>query len=320
MEFVVVARAARLKALCPQRSSAARIFAHSAAQQVKVVLQKVRVRPNGLVGIRLCKAYVVRAFNARNATGYLLGGSRGPRRTVAGIAAQLIEHFASALHVFVRKVACGRNGQSAVPDHETGIVVVSLLGWKRIRIGGSHVEAVCRQAKGLHRIYPLLGGIQIAAVGACDVGDVPHCVGTGSVAQPGTRKAVGPASHVALAVFFRNVVDGSHRLAIGTAVLFIPLGYDVVVGDTVEKSGTRDANRALNVAVHHSGQASLHLGQNLRLVHRDHRIAQGVGRSVGEGVAMLVGSSPPLYGESAFVEGSLIGGYGLRLQHTRELR
>ena len=317
MHLIVAAGADGLQALAPKRGGAAGIGTHSAAKQVEVVLQEVRVGPDGLIGKFFSQLLSRFAFEFGNAAHRVGGIARGPRRAVASLAAQLVKHFSAALHFGLVEVAGGGNGEASVPNHESLIVVIVHFGFQRVCCARSHVEAVDGQPHLFHLGHPLFGGIEIAAVGAVHVGDVPNGVGAGAVAEPGTRVAIGPASEIGVAVFLHNRIERQGH-AIAPRHLALILHANGIVGNGVEQSRAGNADSTLDIAVDHLGQVVLQ--EDFALVDSHHGIAQHVSLAIGERVAMLIGRGAPFDGQPALVERGFVGFHGPRLQHARKLR
>ena len=196
-----------MQSAAPERSGAAPPGADIVGH-VEFVLHHVGIGPNRLIGI-------AREFVAGEEAGRIahMVGTGLPRGAVAVSASYFLENLFPACHLGVVDIAYGRNGQSTVPYHEVGILIVGHLDIQIFR-----VEII--EDSGFHRSVPPFGmfmlridgckifvesglnlgvacrirgprpgsvEIMVAAVGAGHVGDVPDGVGSGGVLERPTR-------------------------------------------------------------------------------------------------------------------------------------
>lgn len=110
-----------MQSAAPERSGAAPPGADIVGH-VEFVLHHVGIGPNRLIGI-------AREFVAGEEAGRIahMVGTGLPRGAVAVSASYFLENLFPACHLGVVDIAYGRNGQSTVPYHEVGILIVGHL-------------------------------------------------------------------------------------------------------------------------------------------------------------------------------------------------
>ncbi len=298
------------------------------------MLDIVTIGPNGLIGIAGQTAVAI-AEEAGGVGEVVLAGL--PRGAVTVGTPNLAEKLASTLNGGVGQVACGRNGQTAVPNHKVSVVLVAHVGGHinthKVVVYvllNTSFRAVLREV--VIKLFLHLGvlggsggidgGHIVAGLGtACDIGDVPYGIGTRGILQWATGEGIGIAqgvTSVGVGLGPVGAVPDGGVEAMGKASvlrLLDILRLKGIVWNGIYQACAVNADSGLQENSHIGvGDIKWHIESIL--VDGDFGIDEAVGLTVGEGVAPLIGIRQPGDMDALLINRGLERSHRLGLGHT----